>query len=163
MKNMVSCCAVAVDGSDSSMGALLWACRLTEPGGTIVMIDIQDFTPLYNEMGMTPFSGGPNVDVDRISQQWARYASTVKDKAMEMVTGAGRVGQWEILTMQPGDGSPAAIFDKAAAEHRAELVMVGQHHGSTRIEGLFGSFPRWLVTHGRLPVLIVPVPRQDTP
>ncbi|POB09878.1 universal stress protein [Sulfobacillus sp. hq2] len=163
MPDLVSCCAVAVDGSDSSMEAVAWACRLTQPNGRIIMVDIQDLTPLYAEMGMTPFSGGPNIDVDQISEDWDRDAQSVKEAAMAMVTQAGRVGEWHVRTMEPGDGSPAALFAKVAAEHQAELILVGQHHGSTRIEGLFGSFPRWLVAHSHLPVLIVPIPAHASP
>jgi nucleotide-binding universal stress UspA family protein len=140
------------------MQAVNWSCRVTEPGGTVILIDIQDFTALYNEMGMTPFSGGPNIDLDRISQQWDAFAGTIRDQALSIVTASGRKGSWQVNTMQAGEGSAAAVFHKLAEEHGAELLIVGQHHGSTRIEGLFGSFPRWLVSHGHLPVLIVPVP-----
>ncbi len=157
-EQLVTCCAVAVDGSDSSMQAVAWACRVTAPGGTVVMIDIQDFTALYNEMGMVPFGGGPTVDVEGISTQWDAYARAVSRLAMDTVTSQGRHGVWLLNIMQPGEGSPAEVFAKMAQDHGAEILLVGQHHGSTRIEGLFGSFPRYLVSHGHLPVLIVPVP-----
>jgi nucleotide-binding universal stress UspA family protein len=155
---LVACCAVAVDGSDASLQAVSWACRVTGVGGAVVMIDIQDFTPLFSEMGMVPYGGGPDLDLDDISRQWNASADTVRDKAMAIVTASGREGSWHVRAMRPGDGVPAAVFCKVAEEHGAEVLIVGQHHGSTRIEGLFGSFPRWVITHGHLPVLTVPIP-----
>ncbi len=154
---LVQSCAVAVDGSDASIEAVKWACRVTAPGGTVNMVDIEDFEPLFAEMGMVPYGVGPDVDMSQVNTQWQTTAQITRDKATEIVKASGRQSTWHVKAMAPGDGVPAAAFCKMAEELGAEMLIIGQHHGSRRIEGLFGSFPRWVITHGTLPILLVPI------
>ncbi|MCY0881762.1 MAG: universal stress protein, partial [Firmicutes bacterium] len=82
----------------------------------------------------------------------------IYQKALAIVSSCHHTAQWITLDDEPGKGGSARVFYQRAIKDQVEALLVGAHGGSAWAEGLFGSFPRWLIEHSTIPVIVVPPP-----
>ena len=151
---MLTRIAVAVDGSEASWAALDFAMHLIAPDGTLLCVDVKDLMSFDLELAAEAYEGGGATD-DSI-KEWDKQAAHI-GKRVKAVTAEHHINAiWHILTVEPGQGGAARAFAQYADKWGAELLVAGQHHGSKFIEDLFGSFPKWLVSHTGVPTLVIP-------
>ncbi|SMC04096.1 Nucleotide-binding universal stress protein, UspA family [Sulfobacillus thermosulfidooxidans DSM 9293] len=150
--------AVAVDGSEASYHALSKALERTGDEGQLLLIDVKDIAAFIQPMSLGTTYGTPvaTENLQLLLDEWDKNAEAVHQKAQKMVESTKIHAEWRIVTVEEGEGTAAQAFFDAATKWGADVIVVGRHQGSRFIEGMFGSFPRWLVTHSTLPVLIVP-------
>jgi nucleotide-binding universal stress UspA family protein len=154
---MIKVVAVAVDGSPSSLAASKWAEQAFAEETEILAIDIKDPRLFYHRQAEGAVQHTPYVDEADFSTKWAARAREVGDE----VHGEAPRAQWHTVDETYNHSQPAAAFYDYALQQHAEILIVGRHHGTMLVEGLFGSFPRWLMTHADLPVIVIS-PHSDT-
>ncbi|POB10539.1 hypothetical protein CO251_09520 [Sulfobacillus sp. hq2] len=158
--NMLTKVAVAVDGSHASWRALEAALEWLGDQGEVLIVDVKDIVAFVQPIAPTTYGGSSMASLETLLEEWDANAEKVREQAMAMVKKTGITAQWQVVTIQDGEMHAAQAFLEAAIKAKAQAVVAGRHHGSAWIEGLFGSFPRWLATHASLPVVIIP-PSQD--
>ena len=154
---MLSRVVVAVDGSDASWEALAYALRIVEHGGSLAMVDVKDLMGFFQATAGVSYNMSIGVDVSEYVKEWDMAADGVKAEALDKTKDFPGHVEWHVVESTDGKGGPAEALDSFARAWNAEAIVVGRHHGSTLMEGMFGSFPRWLVTHSHFPTTVVPV------
>jgi nucleotide-binding universal stress UspA family protein len=141
--------AVGVDGSEGSQHALSWAADLAGS------VDAQI------------------VAVHVVPESWLVELNAFQLKADDLVarTREKLVGEWtEVLrtrgvghSTELARGNPTSELLRIAHEQHADLVVVGgsRHHGPRR-DSLLGHTSHRVANHSTLPVVVVPVPVDDT-
>ncbi|MHB1611347.1 MAG: universal stress protein [Sulfobacillus sp.] len=152
---------VAVDGSDASWEALAYAARIVEHGGSLALVDVKDLMSFFQATAGVSYNMSIGVDVSEYVKEWDTDAELVKKKALEQTKDFDGQVEWHVVESTDGKGGPAEALDSFARNWNAEAIVVGRHHGSTLMEGMFGSFPRWLATHSHFPTTVVPVSKKD--
>ncbi len=148
--------AVAVDGSDAGYRALAQALEMVDDKGQLLAVDVKDVIAFVQPVTPNAYGGySPMASLELLLKEWDDNAEIVRARVMEMAQKSGVQAQWQAVTVQDGEVTAAEAFLDAAVREKAQAVVVGRHRGSALIEGMFGSFPRWLVTHSSLPVVIV--------
>ncbi len=155
---MTNIAAIAVDGSPASIAAVKWAAQAFPDGTTILAMDVQDPRLFYHQQTEGEPTHQGYVDAEAFARQWARRASEIAQEAQAECPSL----QWVTIQETFNHHQPAAAFYDAALKQNAEILVVGRHHGSSLTEGLFGSFPHWLVAHSQIPVIVIP-PHMDLP
>lgn len=155
---MLEAVAVAVDGSDAGYRALDEALDMLGGRGRVLMIDVKDVVAFVQPVAPSTYGGSTMASLETLLEQWDENAAQVSATALKRVAETQATAQWKVVTVQDGEVHAAQAFLDAALEGKVQALVVGRHQGSSVIEGLFGSFPRWLVTHASLPVVIVPPP-----
>jgi nucleotide-binding universal stress UspA family protein len=153
---MIRRVAVAVDGSEASLAAMAWAVRMVEPGGTVIGIDVKELANIYGQYTTEAYLGA--VVTDELDRDWDAEAEALGQRLQQLGQTHNVHTHWEVVTMDAGDGLPAAGFVRRAQSLGAEALVVGQHRGFRKVEELFGSFSRYVAGHSRLPTIIVPAP-----
>lgn len=153
---MVERVAVAVDGSAASLAAVAWAVTMVEPGGTVIGIDVKELVNFYLEYATEAYLGG--IVTEDAMREWDAAAAALAEQLHQLGREHQVNTEWEVVTMDEGEGLPASGFIRAAAAHHAQAVVVGQHRGFRKAEELFGSFSRYVAVHSHLPTVIVPAP-----
>ncbi|WP_298208328.1 universal stress protein [Ferrimicrobium sp.] len=153
---MVNRLAVAVDGSPASWAAVQYAVDAVDQGGLLLLIDVQDVKTFYNDCTSEAVAGDLSCDVRYFMKAWDKAAEHAQQEAMQIASMQGVEVEWRIVKLPPNHGrSPQAFYEAAIREH-VDLLVTGKHHGLQLLEGLFGSFPRWLLLHSQTPVAVVP-------
>ncbi|HWD43451.1 MAG TPA: universal stress protein [Actinomycetota bacterium] len=135
---------VGVDGSEASAEAAAAAGRLaTDLGAKVTAVYVRQLPTVV----AAPLALSVDLDLDRYWTELERQAST---RTAEVLDRLGAPWRFEART-----GDPAAELDNAAAEHGADLIIVGARGHSVAHRLLLGSVSSRLVHHGRRPVLIV--------
>ncbi|MHB1610173.1 MAG: universal stress protein [Sulfobacillus sp.] len=157
---MMNRVAVAVDGSPASLAALKCAMDLVKADAALLCVDVKDMMSFDLEYAAEAYEGGGATDDsikewDKLARQVGKQVKSIADEYHVEVV-------WHILTVEPGHGGAALAFVEYAKKWGAEVLFVGQHHGSRLVEDMFGSFPRWVATHSHLPTMVVPPPVEAT-
>ncbi len=148
--------AVAVDGSPASLEALQWVAQWLGGDGQIIAVDIKDPSLFYRKRTQAAQGGDLDVDEADFLREWEHNAQKVQEKALQIATQAGAHLEWQTVPVSWNHNTPAAAFYDYACQRQADALAVGRHHGSVLVEGLFGSFPRWLITHSDRAVIVIP-------
>ncbi|WP_158246333.1 universal stress protein [Sulfobacillus sp. hq2] len=156
---MMNRVVVAINGSPACMQALDVAAKMIAPSGTVLCVDVEDIMAFYREYAVDSYEGEMAEDAEFFRNEWNKEARKIKEDVLHKASDLHLAAEWHILKLKPGQGGPAEALYKFAQREKAEAILVGQHRGSHLIEGLLGSFPRWLVTHSALPVVVVPPPQ----
>jgi nucleotide-binding universal stress UspA family protein len=141
--------AVGVDGSDGSQHALSWAADLAKS------LDAQILA------------------VHVVPESWLveLNAFQLKTDALVASQRAKLVGEWTDELRKHGvghstelvRGNPTTELLRVALEHHADLVVVGgsRHHGPRR-DSLLGHTSHRVANHSTVPVVVVPVPVDES-
>lgn len=152
MKNF----AVAVDGSPASLAALKWAMAAGDPTSAILACNIQDPINFHQDTHAAIVAGSIDMDLTPNPAEEITHTGPLEHAVEDLGRTYGRTVTWVPLTVTPGQSGCAEAFYQAALNRQADVLVAGRHQGSALMEGMFGSFPRWLVTHAHLPTVIVP-------
>lgn len=138
---------VGVDGSDGSLRALRWAAREAQTrGGTLQAVMV--YTWFGTEAALL---AGLGTEVER-----AR-ADEVLATAVDAVRGPALTGP---VATEVLEGDPARKLAEAARD--ADLLVVGSRgHGHLR-HAVLGSVSEGCVRHATCPVVVLPVPREES-
>jgi nucleotide-binding universal stress UspA family protein len=148
--------AVAVDGSDAGYRALSQALEMVDDQGQVLAMDVKDVVSFVQPVTPNTYGGYfPMASLEVLLKDWDDNAEIIRAKVAEMAGHTTVKAEWRTVTVQDGEVSAAQAFLDEAVKEQAQAVVVGRHQGSALIEGMFGSFPRWLVTHSTLPVVVV--------
>jgi nucleotide-binding universal stress UspA family protein len=148
--------AVAVDGSPASIDAIVWAAEKLDKSCRIMAVDIKDVRLFYNRRTQAVQGGALNVEAEDFAVKWDADADHVHEEVLHRLRNSGRQVEWNVVSVTWEQPTPASTFYDFAQQQHADALIVGRHHGSAAGEGIFGSFPRWLVTHADLPVMVIP-------
>ncbi len=150
--------AVAVDGSEASYQAVIKAAEMISDTGQLLLIDVKDPAIFIQPapLGTTYGEPGATENLELLSQEWDQNARVIENKARSLLQSTKVAVQWRVVTVGMGHHGAAQVFLDTATQWEADVIVAGRHHGSRIVEGMFGSFPRWLLNHSSLPVLIVP-------
>lgn len=156
--------AIAVDGSPASMGAVRWVAANCAKTSVLAFVDIKPLAEVYDEQDRETgaYWGARSVLLagSASSSSWNLAANRVRDQAVQAAQGL--TAEWHELSMSQKQPCPAALFLDFACWWSASLLVVGRHHGPNWIEGILGSFPKWVVTHGHYSTVIIPPPHAAT-
>ncbi|OLZ11991.1 universal stress protein [Sulfobacillus thermosulfidooxidans] len=147
---------VAVNGSQASLEAVKAACTLINPEGEIIAVDVEDIAQFYQDYALNAYGGALVLEPHDYDQEWEKEARQVHSRVEAIAQQYQVKLRWEVLRLEPGQGSVAEMINQAALKHHVRAIFVGRHRGAQFMEGLLGSVPRWLVTHSSLPVVVVP-------
>ena len=141
---------VPVDGSKLSDKAVKEAIALAGALGARVTLyyAVPDFPePVYMESAMM----APYVPQEQYRAEAERFATKVLDKAAAKVTAAGvQAATYQSLADVPFEGIIAA-----AAKKKCDLILMASH-GRRGVSGfLLGSETQKVLTHSKVPVLVV--------
>ncbi len=153
---MVKNVVVAVDGSPASFEALTWVAERLEVDGQIIAVDVKDPGLFYRQRTQAAQGGALGVDDTDFLREWEQHAIKVQEKVGEIAMHTRTQIEWQIVPVSWNHNSPATAFYDYACQRQADALAVGRHHGSVLVEGLFGSFPRWLITHADRAVIVIP-------
>ncbi len=148
---------VAVDGTPASWQALALAGHLLDNDGVLAVVDVKDLMAMYQATATSNYTLSTGLDVTQYVAEWEKHAESIKNEVARRLEDFKGHYEWHVLEADDQPGGPAAALSAFAAEWKADGIVVGRHQGSTILEGVFGSFPRWLVTHSSLPVIVVPL------
>lgn len=140
---------VATDGSPLSDKAVGHAIDLAAlSGATLIALQVVPRYPLSN------FEGYAAMDVDEVSRaerQWNERAQAL----LEAVRQQAEASAVKVQTAVASSDRVADSILAAAAKHSADLIVMGSH-ARTGIERLLlGSETQHVLTHTRLPVLVL--------
>lgn len=158
---MVNRVAAAVDGSPASMAAVQYAAQLVAPEGTLMLVDVQDVMSFYHDCLDDSITGDVSCDVAYFMKAWNEQARAAKKEAMAIASAKKAHIEWRVVKLPVGHGKPAEAFYRAVSKADMQILVTGKHRGSQLLEGLFGSFPRWLLSHSQIPVVVVPPPEKE--
>lgn len=148
---------VAVDGTPASWQALELAKHLIGAEGVLAVVDVKDLMAMYQATATSNYTLSTGLDVTQYVSEWEKHAESVKSEVAKRLEDFKGQHEWHVVEADDQPGGSAAALSAFATEWEADGIVVGRHQGSTILEGVFGSFPRWLVTHSFLPVVVVPV------
>ncbi len=154
---MLNRLVVAVDGTPASWQALALARRLSGPEGVLAVADVKDLMAMYQATATSNYTMSTGLDVTQYVSEWDKHAEEVKEEVAKRLSDFEGQYEWHVVEADDQQGGPAAALSAFAEQWHAEGIVVGRHQGSTLLEGVFGSFPRWLVTHSALPIIVVPL------
>jgi nucleotide-binding universal stress UspA family protein len=140
---------LAVDGSESSLGAVEEAARIPWPEGSVVRIVSVTDVPFPTQQWAAPMPTGSYEEWERIFEE-----RSVENTARAMARFGEIAGAQTEMTAKTLKGDPKiAILD--VAEHwGADLIVVGTH-GYNALERLWlGSVSRAVATHAKCSVQI---------
>ena len=157
---MLTRIAVAIDGSQASLAAVKKACAIGPDTVSIYLIAVKDYGAFQQEAAAEADEGVAGDDVVVFAKDWDHTARNAHKEAKAVLAACGRTAIWAVVDAKPGQGGPAKVFYQRALKDRADMILVGRHQGSAFVEGLLGSFPRWLVSHSALPVAVIPPPAE---
>lgn len=112
---------------------------------------------MYQATATSNYTMATGLDVTQYVSEWEQHAEAVKAEVSKHLDDFKGQYEWHVVDADDQQGGAAAALSAFADEWKAEAIVVGRHQGSTLLEGMFGSFPRWLVTHSTLPVIVVPL------
>jgi nucleotide-binding universal stress UspA family protein len=121
------------------------------------VVDVKDLMAMYQATATSNYTLSTGLDVTQYVSEWEKHAESVKQEAASHLENFQGNYEWHVVEADDRPGGPAAALNAFAVEWNADGIVVGRHQGSTILEGVFGSFPRWLVTHSSLPVVVVPL------
>lgn len=157
---MLTRIAVAIDGSQASLAAVQKACAIGPDTVSIYLIAVKDYGAFQQEAAAEADEGVSGDDVVVFAKDWDHTARTAHQAAKAILAACGRTAIWAVVDAKHGQGGPAKVFYQRALKDKADMILVGRHQGSAFVEGLLGSFPRWLVSHSALPVAVIPPPAE---
>ena len=132
-----------VDGSASSLAALLWAVRQAELAGATVEAVIAWRYPVLP----VPVGPAPVAAID--PAEFEKAADRTVTEAIHAVVGSGSNVQ---VSAQVRDGDAAQVLIHAAED--ADLLVVGSRGHGGFTEALLGSVSQHCVHHAQCPVVI---------
>ena len=140
---------VATDGSKLSEAAVEHALNLADlTGAEVVALKV---VPLYPQ---TYFEGGVGVDADeikRIEQQWQSEALLV----VNAIKSEGQKRQIKVKATTAKSDLVSEAIITTAKRNKCDLIVMASH-GRQGVKALvLGSVAQKVLTHTRLPVLIV--------
>ena len=136
---------VGYDGSACAIGALRRACALAGEGSHVTVLTAYRIPPEFHSY-----------------EFFEDLVGAMEDSAEELLGSAREVvpdGPFEVSYVKL-EGSPAEALASYAAEHGADLVVVGPR-GLGRLRAALGSVTTKLLHDAPCPVLVVP--RNETP
>ncbi len=154
---MLNRVVVAVDGTPASWQALKVATRLIGSGGVLAVADVKDLMAMYQATATSNYTRSQGLDVSQYVREWEKHAEEVEAEVTRRLENFEGRFEWRVVDSDDQQGGPAAALSTFAVEWHADAIVVGRHQGSTILEGVFGSFPRWLVMHSSLPIMVVPL------
>jgi nucleotide-binding universal stress UspA family protein len=137
---------LGVDGSDGSIQAARVAGRLTaDLDAELTAVHVRHVAPMAWSPAPVAVTGDPQETLDAIEELARKRTGQALDP-LDI--------PW---TLQVRAGDPAAELEQAAAEQRADLIVVGSQ-GHTVVERLLlGSVSTRLTHHAQRPVMVVPL------
>jgi len=152
---MIKRIVAAVDGSHASMAAFKDALGLVDPEGTVLAVIVEDYESFYHHYAVAIYGGNAEQDVQRFRQQWAVDVDRIQAELLAYPRSPNITVECTALETAT-QGRPALVLYHWALAAHAELITVGHHREPMRPVGYLGSFPRWLVHHSAVPVMVVP-------
>jgi nucleotide-binding universal stress UspA family protein len=147
---------IGFDGSDEALQAVEAAGRLL-PGSTAVVVHVRSAAPLA-----PPAAGAPTLPVAAPidDAEVERIAKQVLDAGVRAAEAAGLRAQ---PAMSRGEGASdvAHAIADAAREHDAAVIVVGSRGRSPVKAALLGSVSSGLLGISSVPVLVVPLAKND--
>lgn len=143
---------VGVDGSEGGRRALEWAIRYAEPADASVEA-VMAWQREINDAAMV----GTTIAMSDPEEDRRRAERVLADQIEDVVTGTGST---RVITGSVILGTPAMVLTDSA--RHAYLLVLGSHgHGRLR-HALLGSVTEECIRLARCPVLVVPVPHEET-
>lgn len=141
------------DGSDCAKKALARTAALARAasGATVIVVNAYEFSIGYVPMGMTDSplmmtaEYGTHIDLLR------QHGEDVVGEAAAELEAAGASVERLVV-----DDAPVDALMSAAAEHKADLIVVGSHGEGAMSSAFLGSTAIKLLHHSETPVLVVP-------
>jgi len=135
------------DGSDNRIQAARVAGRLTaDLGAELTAVHVRHVAPMAWSPAPVAVASNPEETLGAI-EELARKRTAQALDPLDIP-----------CTFQVRAGDPAAELEQAAAEQRADLIVVGSQ-GQTVVERLIlGSVSTRLAHHAQRPVMVVPLP-----
>jgi nucleotide-binding universal stress UspA family protein len=135
---------LGVDGSDGSIQAARVAGRLTaDLGAELTAVHVRHVAPMA--WSPAPVASDPEETLGAI-EELARKRTAQALDPLDI--------PW---TFQVRAGDPAAELEQAAAEQRADLIVVGSQGHTVVHRLLLGSVSTRLTHHAQRPVMVVPL------
>ena len=137
---------LGVDGSDGSIQAARVAGRLTaDLGAELTAVHVRHVAPMaWSPAPVAVTSDPPETRVT--NEELARQRTAQALDPLDI--------PW---TFQVRAGDPAAELEQAAAEQRADLIVVGSQGQTVVHRLLLGSVSTQLTHHAQRPVMVVPL------
>jgi len=138
---------VATDGSEHAMRAAAFAARLTRelPGAQVTLLNVGHIP----SAALAGPAAGTMIDLGALETSLERAGASILAKTQQQFAGDVRVTQWY------RSGDPANEIIKAAAEAKADIIVMGTR-GFGQIGGLILGSVSERVLHGAsVPVLII--------
>ena len=140
MQNLI---VAGVDGSESSLAAVLWAAAEAQRrGAALTLVHAYSIPPIFGSLGFVP--------EDTATVTAAQQAKRLLDEAAEAVR---KAYPGMTVTTRATDESPVAAL-KAASQH-AVLTVVGSHGQHQLTETLLGSVAARVTGHAHSPVVVI--------
>jgi universal stress protein A len=137
---------VPVDFSDCSLAGLTYAIRFArEVGGRIIVLHVIDLGPVMMTTGCGEYHLPTYMEAAR-----RRCEDQMRDFLRRVNFDAVPVNRLSVAGY-----CPAAIYD-AAANQRADLIIISTHGRTGLRRALIGSVAEGTVRHAACPVLVVP-------
>jgi len=142
---------IATDGSELAQKGLDHGLSLAKAlGAKVVVLTVTEPFPVYGMAGNFAWVGSP-ADLDSYNESSKEFAQKVLGAAKEA---ADRMGI-EMETVHADDSTPAEAIVATADDKGCGLIVITSHgrRGLNRI--LLGSQTLEVVTHSKVPVLVV--------
>ncbi|MFM0326510.1 universal stress protein [Caballeronia glebae] len=142
---------VALDTSPASENALSYACKFLSSDMSVRLISVVDdpFVPL-------PLPDRIPRSLNSVRLDLANDARDTLDRAQAVLASAGHRADTELIKLSQRGGNVVHAIAEAAAEWRAELLIVGAHQYHGFLRWIEGSVAEPLVSNIALPLLIIP-------
>jgi nucleotide-binding universal stress UspA family protein len=152
---MIKRIVAAVDGAHASMAAFKDALGLVDPEGTVLAVIVEDFESFYHHYAVAIYGGNAEQDVQKFGQQWAVDVDRLQAELLAYPRSPKITVQCTALETA-AQGRPALVLYHWALAAHAKLILVGHRREPMRPGDYLGSFPRWLVHHNVVPMMVVP-------
>lgn len=140
---------VATDGSELSNKAVDHAVRLAATCGAELLA--ATVIPVYPRGYYDGSLSLPKEEVDRIKQSWA----DIGRKHLDVVRDAGAAQKVKVTEVMAESDLVSDALLELATKHSADLIVMASHgrRGMSRL--LLGSETQHVVTHAKIPVLVL--------
>ena len=141
------------DGSDCARQALDHTLTLVKAlkGGRVIVVYAYEFSIGYVPVGMTDSPLMMSAEYNEQIGLVQGYGKSQVDEATAALRAAGAT-----VHPQVAEGKPVEVILAAAAEHDADLIVVGSHGEGAMSAAFLGSTALKLLHHSEIPVLVVP-------
>lgn len=137
---------VATDGSEFAIAAARRAVELLDPACEVVVLSVAQ-----HPIALAPVTGVAALPVEALDEETIERTRDVARDAAAATAAALDVGAQLAVV----DGDPGDAICRYAAEHDADVIVVGSHGSGFVKRVLVGSVSHYVLHHAPCPVLVV--------